>query len=135
MNLLLLYLVLQGKNFTYFIFFWGCHLPFFFLRLFLSATSGAGDGLKKPDLLRNPRYIDTRMDEVYPAKKSRFRMLSKKENDKVLIDITLDCSSIPIMFWTSMYLNAVHICNIILFTCSVFLCMGRVIVWASSLAA
>ncbi|XP_031267800.1 protein downstream neighbor of son homolog [Pistacia vera] len=47
-----------------------------------SNTSEVGNGLKKPDLLRNPRYIDTRMDEVYPAKKSRFRILSKKENDK-----------------------------------------------------
>ncbi|KAJ0027293.1 hypothetical protein Pint_36232 [Pistacia integerrima] len=47
-----------------------------------SNTSEVGDGLKKPDLLRNPRYIDTRMDEVYPGKKSRIRVLSKKENDK-----------------------------------------------------
>ncbi|KAJ0027951.1 hypothetical protein Pint_36240 [Pistacia integerrima] len=28
-----------------------------------SNTSEVGNGLKKPDLLRNPRYIDTRMDE------------------------------------------------------------------------
>lgn len=41
------------------------------------------NGLKKPELSRNPRYIDTRMDELYPAKKSRFRMLSGKENAKV----------------------------------------------------
>ncbi|KAJ9181255.1 hypothetical protein P3X46_009403 [Hevea brasiliensis] len=40
------------------------------------------NGLKKPDLSRNPRYIDTRMDEVYPVKKSRLRMLSVKENAK-----------------------------------------------------
>ncbi|PON44937.1 Donson [Parasponia andersonii] len=40
------------------------------------------NGLKKPELSRNPRYIDTHMDELYPAKKSRFRMLSGKENAK-----------------------------------------------------
>ncbi|XVF55925.1 hypothetical protein PTKIN_Ptkin06aG0075000 [Pterospermum kingtungense] len=40
------------------------------------------NGLKKPDLARNPRYINTRMDEVYPAKKSRFKLLSGKENVK-----------------------------------------------------
>ncbi|PON40807.1 Donson [Trema orientale] len=40
------------------------------------------NGLKKPESSKNPRYIDTRMDELYPAKKSRFRMLSGKENAK-----------------------------------------------------
>lgn len=39
--------------------------------------------LKKPELFRNPRYTDIRMDEVYAAKKSRFRTLSGKENAKV----------------------------------------------------
>ncbi|XWS43307.1 hypothetical protein CRYUN_Cryun16bG0091700 [Craigia yunnanensis] len=46
------------------------------------ASSEMDNGLKKLDLERNPRYIDTRMDEVYPAKKSRFKLLSGKENAK-----------------------------------------------------
>ncbi|XWS66537.1 hypothetical protein CRYUN_Cryun05aG0208200 [Craigia yunnanensis] len=46
------------------------------------APSEMDNGLKKPDLPRNPRYIDTRMDGVYPAKKSRFKLLSGKENTK-----------------------------------------------------
>ncbi|KAF7818889.1 Protein downstream neighbor of Son [Senna tora] len=39
-------------------------------------------GLKRPGLSRNPRYTVTRVDEVFPAKKSRFRVLSGKENAK-----------------------------------------------------
>ncbi|OMO95037.1 Donson [Corchorus capsularis] len=46
------------------------------------APSEMENGLKKPDLPRNPRYIDTRMNEVYPAKKSRFKLLAGKENAK-----------------------------------------------------
>ncbi|XP_059463104.1 uncharacterized protein LOC132191966 isoform X2 [Corylus avellana] len=42
----------------------------------------ADNGLRKPELSRNHRYIDTRMDEVFPVKKSRFRMVSGKENAK-----------------------------------------------------
>ncbi|RVX03462.1 hypothetical protein CK203_027868 [Vitis vinifera] len=38
--------------------------------------------LKKQDVFKVPRYIDTRMDEVFPARKSRFRMLPGKENAK-----------------------------------------------------
>ncbi|WJZ87746.1 hypothetical protein VitviT2T_007102 [Vitis vinifera] len=38
--------------------------------------------LKKQDAFEVPRCIDTRMDGVFPAKKSRFRMLSGKENAK-----------------------------------------------------
>lgn len=35
--------------------------------------------LKKPEVSKNPRYIDTRLDEVYPVRKSNmFRMLSGK---------------------------------------------------------
>ncbi|XP_065857624.1 uncharacterized protein [Euphorbia lathyris] len=40
------------------------------------------NGPKKPDLPRNPRYIETRMDELYPAKKSRLRVLSLKDKTK-----------------------------------------------------
>ncbi|KAJ6406804.1 hypothetical protein OIU84_010341 [Salix udensis] len=39
-------------------------------------------GPRKPDTSRTPRYIDTRLDEVYPAKKSRLRMLSVKDSAK-----------------------------------------------------
>ncbi|KAI9122037.1 hypothetical protein K1719_006726 [Acacia pycnantha] len=49
----------------------------------LSSTSSDGDnGLKRPGLSRNPKFIDTRVDDVFPAKKSRFRMTSGKENTK-----------------------------------------------------
>ncbi|KAI4348844.1 hypothetical protein L6164_009514 [Bauhinia variegata] len=37
---------------------------------------------KRPGLSRNPRYNDTRMNEVFPAKKSRFRVLSGKASTK-----------------------------------------------------
>ncbi|KAI5560659.1 hypothetical protein BDE02_16G061800 [Populus trichocarpa] len=40
------------------------------------------NGLRKPDASRTPRYINTRMDEVYPVKKSRLRMLSVKDSAK-----------------------------------------------------
>lgn len=64
---------------------------------FTSDNSEVGNGLKKSELSRNPRYIDTRMDEVYPVKKSRFRMLSGKENAKVFdVDLTLWFSSAPL---------------------------------------
>ncbi|KAL4606748.1 hypothetical protein ACB092_09G125900 [Castanea dentata] len=46
-------------------------------------TNEVDNGLKKPEISKNPRYIDTRMDEVFPVKKSRVRMLSGKENAKV----------------------------------------------------
>lgn len=44
-------------------------------------------GLKKPESSKAPRYIDTRVDEVFPVKKSsdRFRMLYGKEKIKVRI--------------------------------------------------
>ncbi|KAF5473425.1 hypothetical protein F2P56_010037 [Juglans regia] len=45
-------------------------------------TNEVDHGLRKPEQSRNLRYIDTRMDEVFPVKKSRFRMLSGKENAK-----------------------------------------------------
>uniref|UniRef100_A0A5B6YNX2 Protein downstream neighbor of Son n=1 Tax=Davidia involucrata TaxID=16924 RepID=A0A5B6YNX2_DAVIN len=50
----------------------------------LKNTSGVISGLRKPDLSKNPRYIDTRMDEVFPVKKNsiRLRLLSRKENAK-----------------------------------------------------
>ncbi|GLT96308.1 hypothetical protein SLE2022_139410 [Rubroshorea leprosula] len=47
-----------------------------------SSTSQMDNGSKKPEPPRVPRYIDTRMDGVYPAKKTRFIMPSKMENEK-----------------------------------------------------
>ncbi|XP_022946937.1 protein downstream neighbor of Son-like isoform X2 [Cucurbita moschata] len=47
-----------------------------------ASDNALGNGLKKSVLLRNPRYIETRMDEVFPAKKSRVRILSGKDNAK-----------------------------------------------------
>ncbi|KAB5519591.1 hypothetical protein DKX38_023910 [Salix brachista] len=40
------------------------------------------NGFRKPDASRTPKYINTRMDEVYPVKKSRLRMLSVKDSAK-----------------------------------------------------
>ncbi|CAK7342145.1 unnamed protein product [Dovyalis caffra] len=45
-------------------------------------SSEVDNGLRKSDASRTPRYIDTRMDEVYPVKKSRLRMLSVKDSAK-----------------------------------------------------
>ena len=54
---------------------------------FLPSSNGIemDNWLRKPDASRTPRYINTRMDEVYPVKKSRLRMLSVKESAKVII--------------------------------------------------
>lgn len=51
--------------------------------IFICFNSALVNGFKKPGLLRNPKYIDTRMDEVFPVKKSRLRILSGKDNAKV----------------------------------------------------
>ncbi|KAI6696566.1 hypothetical protein NL676_016685 [Syzygium grande] len=48
----------------------------------LNNNASTNDGLKKPEVFKLPRYIDTRVNEVYPAKKSRFKMSSLKENVK-----------------------------------------------------
>ncbi|XP_030512493.1 uncharacterized protein LOC115726660 [Rhodamnia argentea] len=48
----------------------------------LNNNAGTNDGLKKPEVFKLPRYIDTRVNEVYPAKKSRFKMSLLKENVK-----------------------------------------------------
>ncbi|KAJ7971360.1 Protein downstream neighbor of Son [Quillaja saponaria] len=49
---------------------------------FLGSSNEVDNGTKRSELSRNPRYIDTRVNEVFPSKKSRFRMLSGKENAK-----------------------------------------------------
>ncbi|CAE6076278.1 unnamed protein product [Arabidopsis arenosa] len=40
------------------------------------------NGLKKQELSKNPKYIEMRMDELYPVKKAMPWMLSGKENSK-----------------------------------------------------
>ncbi|KAK7284747.1 hypothetical protein RJT34_19500 [Clitoria ternatea] len=45
-------------------------------------TTEVDNGLKKPVLSRPPRYTDTRVDEVFAAKKPRFKIASGKENVK-----------------------------------------------------
>ncbi|KAK3003558.1 hypothetical protein RJ639_018807 [Escallonia herrerae] len=46
-----------------------------------SYTNGGTYGTKKPDISKNPRYIDTRVDELFPARKSfTLRFLSGKEH-------------------------------------------------------
>ena len=42
-------------------------------------------GLKRIGLWKPPRYTDTRVDEVFAAKKPRFKVASGKENGKVTI--------------------------------------------------
>ena len=43
------------------------------------------NGFKKSKLWKPPRYTDTRVDEVFAAKKSRFKIASGKENAKVIM--------------------------------------------------
>lgn len=38
---------------------------------------------KGNNVLKNPKYIETRMNELYPVKKSRLWLPSGKENSKV----------------------------------------------------
>ncbi|OIW05186.1 hypothetical protein TanjilG_19817, partial [Lupinus angustifolius] len=45
-------------------------------------TTKVDNGFKKPGLSRTSRYTDTRVDELFPAKKSRFKTVSGKENAK-----------------------------------------------------
>lgn len=53
--------------------------------------------MQRKDLPKNPKYIDTRMDELFPARKSsiRLRLLSKKENSKVVTLYWMLISRIP----------------------------------------
>ncbi|KAL2533456.1 hypothetical protein Adt_06807 [Abeliophyllum distichum] len=52
-------------------------------------TDGAVTGPKKSDSSKAPRYIDTRVDELFPVRKNsiRLRMLSKKDNVKENVPI------------------------------------------------
>ncbi|KAK4380679.1 hypothetical protein RND71_002541 [Anisodus tanguticus] len=48
------------------------------------SMSGVFPGPKRCDVLKNPRYVDTRVDELFPARKSsiRLKLVSRKENGK-----------------------------------------------------
>jgi hypothetical protein len=75
-------MILPNSLLSLFLSFWVCNRLKFCL-FALSDANAADNGLRKPELSRNLRYIDTRMDEVFPVKKSRFRMVSGNENAKV----------------------------------------------------
>nr|XP_029153289.1 uncharacterized protein LOC112795714 isoform X3 [Arachis hypogaea] len=40
---------------------------------------------KRPGMLRSPKYTNKRVDEVFPARKSKFGVVSGKENAKVIL--------------------------------------------------
>ncbi|CAN4089681.1 unnamed protein product [Withania somnifera] len=48
------------------------------------SISGVFPAPKRCDVLKNPRYVDTRVDELFPARKSsiRLKLVSRKENGK-----------------------------------------------------
>ncbi|CAN4113912.1 unnamed protein product [Withania somnifera] len=48
------------------------------------SMSGVFPGPKRCDVSKNPRYVDTRVDELFPARKSsiRLKLVSRKENGK-----------------------------------------------------
>ncbi|RYR55525.1 hypothetical protein Ahy_A06g030724 isoform A [Arachis hypogaea] len=49
----------------------------------LTNTAGVEKRPKRLGLTGAPRYVETRVDGVFPAKKSRFRVVSGKDNAKV----------------------------------------------------
>lgn len=53
----------------------------------LFASSAVLPGPKRCDVSKNPRYVDTRVDELFPARKSsiRLNLASRKETGKVSI--------------------------------------------------
>lgn len=55
----------------------------FYLLDYLGRSTESENGLKKQELSKNPKYIEMRMDELYPVKKARPWMRSGKENSKV----------------------------------------------------
>ncbi|XLS96419.1 hypothetical protein HN51_039154 [Arachis hypogaea] len=52
------------------------------LRISESHTARIGKRPKRLGLTGAPRYVETRVDGVFPAKKSRFRVVSGKDNAK-----------------------------------------------------
>ncbi|XP_061374534.1 uncharacterized protein LOC133316767, partial [Gastrolobium bilobum] len=57
---------------------------------------------KRPGLSKNPRYINTRLREVFPAKKSRFRILSGKENAKEIPSMEKTSNSENLMVFSNL---------------------------------
>lgn len=53
--------------------------------VYVCSATEVGNGFRKPGSFKPPRYTETRLDEVFTAKKSRFRVVSVKENAKVVI--------------------------------------------------
>uniref|UniRef100_A0A7N1A342 Protein downstream neighbor of Son n=1 Tax=Kalanchoe fedtschenkoi TaxID=63787 RepID=A0A7N1A342_KALFE len=50
-------------------------------------------GFKKPDLPNNPKYIDTRLGDVYQVKKSRLHLLSGNGSAKENLPLEKNCSA------------------------------------------
>lgn len=71
-----------------------------FIHLFES--SGLFPGPKRCDVSKNPRYVDTRVDELFPARKSsiRLKLVSIKENGKV-----------GLLYFFSKYIFLGNLCN------------------------
>ena len=84
MNLSFLQLLLQGKLCLAFF----SYLVNYKLKNCLPLVGMAREMFlsKKNDLPKNPKYIDTRMDELFPVRKNsiRLRLLSKQEHSKVV---------------------------------------------------
>ncbi|PKU72590.1 uncharacterized protein LOC110111729 isoform X2 [Dendrobium catenatum] len=49
----------------------------------LLSESGVDNGVKKPESVKVPRYIDTRVNDVYPVRKSSDRFIALRGKDKV----------------------------------------------------
>ncbi|BAT86391.1 hypothetical protein LR48_Vigan03g293000 [Vigna angularis] len=55
-------------------------------------TTEVSNGLKRTGLWKPPRYTDTRVDEVFAAKKPRFKIASGKENSKGIPSLEQTCN-------------------------------------------
>jgi hypothetical protein len=53
--------------------------------IYVCSATEVDNRFKKPGLFRAPRYNDTRLDEVFAAKRPGFRFATGKENVKVSI--------------------------------------------------
>lgn len=53
----------------------------------LFERNGVFPGPKRSDVSKNPRYVDTRVDELFPVRKNsiRLNLISRKENVSLLI--------------------------------------------------
>lgn len=50
-------------------------------------NSGVDNGVKKPESVKVPRYIDTRVNDVYPVRKSSDRFIALRGKDKVKVRV------------------------------------------------